>query len=65
MRKHAIGQRYRKVSFPAIVWEVVGHRTDLDGIRHVRLVNVADQTRTVLIGEGFLARPDAYIPAPV
>lgn len=63
MRKLAIGQRYRKISSPATVWEIVGNRVDHDGIRHVRLVSVADRTRTILIAEGLVARADAYTVA--
>lgn len=60
MRKIEIGQRYKKVSAPSIVWEIVGYRTDRDGIPHVRLVNVADGTLSILIAESIVARPDAF-----
>ena len=63
MRTLAIGQRYRKTSSPSTVWEVVGHRTDGDGIKHIRLVSVADHTRTILIGEWALTRPDVFAVA--
>ncbi len=63
MRKLAIGQRYRKISSPSTIWEIVGHRTDYDGISHVRLVSVADHTRTILISEQLVARPDAFADA--
>lgn len=63
MRNLAIGQRYRKISSPSTLWEIVGERTDQDGIRHIRLVSVADRTRTILIGEQHLARSDAFAVA--
>lgn len=63
MRNLAVGQRYRKTSSPSIVWEIVGDRTEQDGIRHIRLVSVADRTRTILIAERFLARSEAFAVA--
>lgn len=56
----AIGQRYRKTSSPSIVWEIVGDRTEGDGIRHIRLVSVGDRTRTILIAERLLARSRGF-----
>ncbi len=63
MRNLAIGQRYRKTSSPSILWEIVGDRTEQDGIRHIRLVSVADRTRTILIAERFLARSETFAAA--
>jgi hypothetical protein len=63
MRNLTIGQRYRKVSSPSIVWEIVGDRTDGERIRHIRLVSIADRTRTILISEHMLARSDAFAVA--
>lgn len=63
MRTLAIGQRYRKTSSPSTVWEVVGRRTDECGINHFRLVSTADHTRTILIGEWALNRPDVFTAA--
>ncbi len=60
MRKVEVGQRYAKISAPSIVWEIVGRRTDCDGIPHVRLVSIADGTRSILIAESVVARPDAF-----
>lgn len=63
MRTLAIGQRYRKMSSPSTVWEVIGHRTDGCGISHFRLISTADHTRTILIGEWALNRPDVFSAA--
>jgi hypothetical protein len=60
MPKLEIGQRYRKLSAPSIVWKIVGYRTDHDGIPHVRLVSTADETRSILIAESVVARSDRF-----
>jgi hypothetical protein len=62
MQKLEIGHRYRKVSAPSIIWQIVGYRTDRDGIPHVRLVSVSDQTRCILIAESVVGRADVFAP---
>ena len=56
MERVEIGRRYRKVSVPWIVWEVVGRLTDGAGIPHVRLASVRDPTRVILIAESVVLR---------
>lgn len=60
MQKLEIGQRYRKVSSPTVIWKIVGHRIDRDGISHVRLVSTNDATRSILIAESVVARWDRF-----
>jgi hypothetical protein len=62
MPKLEIGQRYRKVSSPSTVWEVVAYRTDRGGIPHVRLVSTTDQTRSILMAESLFARSNIFEP---
>lgn len=59
-----IGRRYKKVSLPWITWEVIGTPLDWDGIRHVRLVNISDPTRVILIAESIVARPEFFALVP-
>lgn len=65
MQQHVeIGRRYKKVSLPWIIWEVIGTPLDWDGIRHVRLINIADRTRVILIAESIVARPAFFTLLP-
>lgn len=61
IQKLEIGQRYRKVSSPSTIWEVIGCRTDRDGIPHVRLVSITDQTRVILIAESVVERSGSFV----
>jgi len=64
IQKPEVGQRFRKISSPSIVWEVVGHRTDRDGIPHVRLVSIGQHSRAILIAESIVGRPDIFMQDP-
>jgi hypothetical protein len=46
-----VGQRFRKVSGPPNAWEVVGVVIGSEGMRHYRLDNVADPSKSILISE--------------
>jgi len=59
-----VGQKFRKISSPSIVWEVVGHRTDRDGIPHVRLVSIGQHSRAILIAESVVARAEIFMRDP-
>lgn len=64
MQKPEIGQRFRKVSSPSVVWEVVGHLVDRGGIPHVRLVSLGQHSRAMLIAESVVGRPDMFVHDP-
>ena len=63
MRKLEVGQRYRKVSSPSIVWEIVADGIERDGIPHVRLLSLADPTHSILIAERVVMHSAAFVPA--
>jgi len=46
-----VGQRFTKVSGPLNVWEVVRLVIGSESIRHYRLNNVADPSKSILISE--------------
>ena len=64
MQRPEIGQRFRKRSLPSVVWEVVGHLIDRGGIRHVRLVSTGPHSRSILIAESVVGRPDMFTQEP-
>jgi hypothetical protein len=65
MQKPEIGQRFRKMSLPSVVWEVVGHLVDRCGIPHVRLVSIGPHSRTMLIAESVIGRSDMFTQEPL
>jgi len=60
LKKLEIGQRYRKTSAPSIVWEVIESGIDRDGIPHVRLLSLVDQTHSILIADSIVVRSDQF-----
>ena len=51
-----------KVAGPSQIWEVYVLRLDVAGIKHCRLYDVRDRTRTILIAEWALINPTFYRP---
>jgi len=51
MAEIEVGQRFRKVSGPPNVWEVVKLVIGSEGMNHYRLDNVADPSKSILISE--------------
>ena len=62
VRKVNIKQRLTKVAGLSQTWEVYGMMSDLVGIKHCRLLDVHDRTRTILISEWALLNPRFYWP---
>jgi hypothetical protein len=68
MAQHTVepGQHYRRIrpgahSRPAEAeWMVEAVQTDAQGIRHARLVNVADPTERKTLAAGVLADPSRF-----
>lgn len=60
MAQAQVGQQYRKIEGPTLVWEVINIASDLNGIRHCHIVNVNDPTNIKLISENILTKRRFY-----
>jgi hypothetical protein len=58
--KIEIGQLFRKISAPSIVWEIIENGIDRDGISHVRLLSTIDQTHSILIAESVVMHSRSF-----
>jgi hypothetical protein len=61
MAEIKVGQRFKKVSGPSNVWEVVRLVIESEAIRHYRLNNVADLSKSILISEHALVNSRYFI----
>ena len=64
MQRSEIGQRFRKISLPSVIWEVVGYLTDRGGIPHILLASIGHHSRSILIAESVVRRSDMFIQEP-
>lgn len=60
-REIVLGQRYRKLGFGAILWEVVGTSVDALGHAHVRLRRVGDPRTLKTLAVTVLEDPNQYV----
>jgi hypothetical protein len=61
MAEIKVGQRFKKASGPSNVWEVVRLVIESEAIRHYRLNNVADLSKSILISEHALVNSRYFI----
>jgi len=60
-----IGDRYIKAEDRhAKVWQIAKIWTTVDGVRHVRLINAAVQSDTVMVSARVLMDHQHFLPAP-
>jgi len=58
--KLEIGQLFRKISAPSIVWEIIENGVEREGISHVRLLSMVDQTNSILIAESVVMHSRSF-----
>jgi hypothetical protein len=61
MAEIEVGQRFKKASGPSNVWEVVRLVIESEAIRHYRLNDVADPSKSILISEHALVNSRYFI----
>ncbi|HLI13888.1 MAG TPA: hypothetical protein VKY65_20025 [Alphaproteobacteria bacterium] len=59
-----IGERFTKVGTPRPVWKVHRLVVDQEGLRHFRLQDEQDPSKTILISERALLNRRFFRPAP-